>query len=42
MRSDNKQVLVNDLHWEEPRSEKCFYLKTAFNGEIVAKDNHVI
>lgn len=42
MRSDNKQVLINDLHWKEPRGEKVLFLQSAFNGEIMANAKHAM
>lgn len=40
MRSENKQLLVNDLHGKEPRGEEVIFLKSAFSGEIRANDQH--
>lgn len=42
MRSENEQVLVDDLHWKEPRGEKIIFLTSAFSGEIMANDKAVI
>lgn len=30
MRSENKQVLVKDLQWKEPRDEKVIFFQISF------------